>query len=234
MAVTEGLLDRRAWFSWVHAGLGGAALATLVTRDGVARAAEVPGEAGGLPHHRLRAKRVVHVCLCGGMSHLDTFDHKPLLTKYHGQKLPGSEKPETFFGQVGLLRRNDWGFRRHCLSGLWVSDLFPHTGPFSKWRVPASARPYRIPRPIEDRRVLTRMDSQEDPFQARAPLPSPPPSQSRSHRLPRYAKEEKEGPPGWPSRPGRRVLTLGRLRAVPPRIPGPDLPGPPGKHPPPR
>lgn len=126
MAAEEVLLDRREWFSWVHAGLGGAALATLLTRDGVARAG-VPGEASDPPpHHRPKAKRVVHVCLCGGMSHLDSFDHKPLLTKHHGQKLPGSEKPETFFGQVGLLRRNDWEFRRHGNSGLWISDLFPH------------------------------------------------------------------------------------------------------------
>ncbi|MFO0807465.1 MAG: DUF1501 domain-containing protein [Gemmataceae bacterium] len=31
-----------------------------------------------------------------------------------------------FFGQVGLLRRNDWAFQRRGQSGLWVSDLFPH------------------------------------------------------------------------------------------------------------
>jgi hypothetical protein len=120
-------LDRREWFSWVHAGLGGAALATLLARDGAARAANVPGEAADPPpHHRPKAKRAVHICLCGGLSHLDSFDYKPLLTKHHGKKLPGSEKPDTFFGQVGLLRRNDWEFRRHGQSGLWVSDLFPH------------------------------------------------------------------------------------------------------------
>ncbi|MFO0844681.1 MAG: DUF1501 domain-containing protein [Gemmataceae bacterium] len=120
-------LDRREWFSWVHAGLGGAALASLLMRDGAARAAKVPGEASDPPpHHRPRAKRAVHICLCGGLSQLDSFDHKPLLTKFHGQRLPGSEKPDTFFGQVGLLRRNDWEFRRRGQSGLWVSDLFPH------------------------------------------------------------------------------------------------------------
>src|SRR5262245_31426980 len=105
-----GLLDRRQWFSWVHAGLGGAALTSLLARDRLVRAA-VPGEAGDPPpHHRPSAKRAIHICLCGGMSHLDTFDHKPLLAKYHGKPLPGSEKPETFFGQVGLLRQSDWGF----------------------------------------------------------------------------------------------------------------------------
>src|SRR5262245_51815179 len=127
MAPDDGMFDRREWFSWVHAGLGGAALASLLMGDGAARAAKVPGEASDPPpHHRPRAKRAVHICLCGGLSHLDSFDHKPLLTKFHGQRLPGSEKPDTFFGQVGLLRRNDWEFRRRGQSGLWVSDLFPH------------------------------------------------------------------------------------------------------------
>ncbi len=120
------LLDRREWFSWTATGLGGAALATLLARDGVVQAARVPGEAVGVPHHRAKARRVVHLCLCGGMSHVDTFDHKPALAKYHGKKLPGSEKPETFFGQVGLLRQSDWAFRRRGKSGLWVSELFPH------------------------------------------------------------------------------------------------------------
>jgi hypothetical protein len=109
------LLDRRQWFLWTATGLGGAALATLLGR-----------EAPAATHHPAKAKRALHLCLCGGMSHLDTFDHKPALAKYHGKKLPGSEKPDTFFGQVGLLRRSDWAFRRRGKSGLWISDLFPH------------------------------------------------------------------------------------------------------------
>jgi hypothetical protein len=120
------LLDRREWFSW-SAGLAGTALTALLMKDSLARAAGVPGEASNPPpHHRAKARRVVHICLCGGMSHLDTFDYKPMLAKYHGKKLPGSEKPETFFGQIGLLRKNDWAFHRRGKSGLWISELFPH------------------------------------------------------------------------------------------------------------
>jgi hypothetical protein len=120
------LLDRREWLSWT-AGLACTALTSLLLKDGLARAAGVPGEASDPPpHHRPRAKRALHICLCGGMSHLDTFDYKPALVKYHARKLPVSEKPETFFGRVGLLRQSDWGFRRHGKSGLWISELFPH------------------------------------------------------------------------------------------------------------
>src|SRR5262245_12490026 len=105
-------LDRRQWFSWVGGGLGGAALASLLLREGIAR---------GATHHPAKARRVIHVCLCGGMSHLDSFDYKPALAKYHGKPIPSSERPDTFFGQIGLMRRNDWEFRRRGRSGLWVS-----------------------------------------------------------------------------------------------------------------
>src|SRR4051812_22325373 len=118
------LIDRRGWLSWAGTGIASVALLDLLGRDGRAKA--VKGEAGGAPHHKPKAKRAVHICLCGGMSHLDTFDYKPVLAKYHGKKLPGSEKPETFFGQIGLLRQSDWKFKKHGKSGLWISELFPH------------------------------------------------------------------------------------------------------------
>src|SRR5579884_1215485 len=118
---------RRDFFCWVGHGLGGAALAHLLLRDGAVRADAVPGEAADPPpHHPHKAKRAVHICLCGGLSHIDSFDHKPQLDRFHGKPLPGSEKPETFFGQVGLLRKSDWSFKQRGDSGLWVSELFPH------------------------------------------------------------------------------------------------------------
>ncbi len=60
------------------------------------------------------------------MSQVDSFDYKPELAKLHGKPLGGDEKPDVFFGQVGLLRKSDWEFRQRGQSGLWVSDLFPH------------------------------------------------------------------------------------------------------------
>jgi hypothetical protein len=121
------LPDRRGFFSWVSHGLGSAALASLLLRDGAADAAAVPGEASApCPHLAPRAKRAIHVCLVGAMSHVDTFDYKPGLVRAHGQSLQTSERPDVFFGQVGRLRKPDWEFRRRGQSGLWVSDLFPH------------------------------------------------------------------------------------------------------------
>jgi hypothetical protein len=119
-------IDRREFFSWVSNGLGGAALASLLAADGTAIAAPMPGDATDPPpHHPPRAKRAIHICLCGALSHLDSFDYKPALARYHGKPMPASERPDVFFGQVGLLRKNDWDFKRRGKSGLWVSELFP-------------------------------------------------------------------------------------------------------------
>ncbi|QEH38567.1 hypothetical protein OJF2_71700 [Aquisphaera giovannonii] len=119
-------MDRRDFLSWARNGLAGAAAAGLMIRDGTLRAA-APGEASPpCPHFRPRATRAIHICLAGAMSHLDTFDFKPDLVRLHGKSLVASERPDVFFGQVGLLRKPDWAFRRRGASGLWVSDLFPH------------------------------------------------------------------------------------------------------------
>ena len=118
-------ISRRQLFSWSAYGLGATALSSLLLQE--AGAAAIPGEAKDPPPHLpAKARRVIHICLCGAFSHLDTFDYKPELAKRHGQPLGGTEKPDVFFGQVGLLRQNDFAFRQHGQSGLWVSELFPH------------------------------------------------------------------------------------------------------------
>lgn len=120
-------LNRRDFFSFAARGLGGAALTSLLLREGIADAAPIKGEAADLPpHHTPVVKRVIHICLLGGLSQLDSFDYKPLLAKHHGKPLGGSERPETFFNQIGLLRQSDWKFRQRGNSGLWISDLFPN------------------------------------------------------------------------------------------------------------
>jgi hypothetical protein len=100
---------------------------SLLLRDQPAQAGRIASEASDPPpHHPPKAKRVIHICVCGGYSQIDTFDYKPELTRMHGQSLSANEKPEVFFGKVGLLRKNDFEFRQHGESGLWMSDLLPH------------------------------------------------------------------------------------------------------------
>ena len=109
-------IDRRRLLNWAVQGLGAAAFTSLLRADSVSVLS---------PHHAPRACRVINICLVGGYSQIDSFDYKPGLTRFHGKTPPG-KKPEPFFGRVGLLRKNDWAFRRRGQSGLWVSELFPH------------------------------------------------------------------------------------------------------------
>jgi len=60
------------------------------------------------------------------MSHVDSYDYKPELTKKQGKTLGSDEKPDIFFGKVGLLRGSDWEYKQRGESGLWISEMFPH------------------------------------------------------------------------------------------------------------
>jgi len=110
---------RRDLLSFSIGGLSAAALWTLLQRDSHA--------AGSTTNARPPvARNVIHFCLPGGYSQVDSFDYKPQLERLHGGPIPGDAKPETFFGSAGLLCRPHWKFQRRGESGLWVSDLFPH------------------------------------------------------------------------------------------------------------
>ena len=118
-------IDRRRLLGFASGGLVTAALAQLSARE--SSAAPILAEAKDPPpHHPAKAKRVIHICCCGGYSQIDTFDYKPKLAELHGKPLVTSEKPDVFFGQVGLLRKNDFDFKQRGQSGLWVSELLPH------------------------------------------------------------------------------------------------------------
>jgi len=116
-------LHRRDFLNFSTQGLAATALMSMLGADG-ALGANDQAEA-----HLLkiapRAKRAIHVCLVGGMSHLDSFDYKPTLAAMHGKSLATEEKPDIFFGKVGLLRKSDWKFKQRGKSGLWISDMFP-------------------------------------------------------------------------------------------------------------
>ena len=115
--MTDGFFDRRRLLSWSAQGLGATALFQLLQRDGVL-AAET--------HLPAKAKRAVQITLVGGLSHVDSFDPKPELRRRHGQTLRMDRRPDTFFDQIGQLRRNDFDFRPRGRSGLEISNLFPH------------------------------------------------------------------------------------------------------------
>jgi len=81
------------------------------------------------PHFPARAKRIIFLFMSGGPSQMDLFDHKPALAKGAGQELP-YQLPE-IEATVGLentkLLGPVSGFRHAGESGLFMSDLLPHT-----------------------------------------------------------------------------------------------------------
>lgn len=80
-------------------------------------------------HHSASAKRVVHLFMNGGPSHVDTFDPKPKLAQYHGQPMPhGNLRTERL---TGGLMKSPFRFRNYGESGLPVSDLFRRTAAYA-------------------------------------------------------------------------------------------------------
>lgn len=120
-------LPRRQFLSRSAGGLGSAALAWLLQRDALALAGtDGSGPSARAPHFGPRARRVVQVFCCGGVSHLDTFDYKPELEHQHGNSLEGKGENLGFFGQPGRIMKSPYAFRQHGECGAWVSDLLPH------------------------------------------------------------------------------------------------------------
>jgi hypothetical protein len=106
-------------------GVPAIAAADLLLRGGRLEAVEAAHHTG--PHFPAKARQVIHIFLGGGLSHVDSFDYKPELTKYHGKDMPESfGHADVFFGKVGRLHQSHYPFRRRGDSGLWVSDLFPN------------------------------------------------------------------------------------------------------------
>jgi hypothetical protein len=83
------------------------------------------------PQFAPRAKRVIHLYMAGGPSHMDTFDYKPELNRISGQPFPASFTNGQQLAQLQntklLARGSSFGFTRCGLSGQMISDLLPYT-----------------------------------------------------------------------------------------------------------
>ena len=102
-------------------------LASLLENDVVASANDsVPSpNAVKRPHFTPRAKHVIHIFANGGPSQVDTFDPKPALARYMGQRLPiylATERP------TGVALPSPFKFAQQGRSGLEISELFPLLG----------------------------------------------------------------------------------------------------------
>jgi hypothetical protein len=110
-------------------GMGALGFGTLMAQTGLwapeARAGEAINPlAPKRPQFPARAKRVIHIFLNGGPSHVDTFDPKPALEKYANQPLPAGNLPTE--RKTGAAFPSPFKFHKHGQSGIEVSELFPN------------------------------------------------------------------------------------------------------------
>jgi hypothetical protein len=109
---------RRHFLGNMSAGLTGVALSQLLR-------GEIQAATGPL-HHAPKARQVLQIFCPGAASHLDLWDHKPLLEKFDGTPLPGGEQEVSFQGRNGNLMKSPWAFQPAGRSGKMISSLLPH------------------------------------------------------------------------------------------------------------
>jgi hypothetical protein len=119
-------IGRRAFLGNVGAGMGSLALASLLDRDVLAQEAVRPR------HVAPKARRVIHLFMAGGPSHLETLDCKPKLAELHGQPMPESITKGQPIAQLQGAKLTCFApqhpFGRWGKSGQEISMALPHIG----------------------------------------------------------------------------------------------------------
>jgi len=121
---------RRHFFGRTALGIGTAALANLLSDDGLA--ATNSGGVLGQPHYAPRAKRVIYLFMSGAPSQMDLFDYKPTMDEWMNKDLPesirqGQRLTTMTSGQASFpIAPSAFKFKQHGESGAWMSDLLPH------------------------------------------------------------------------------------------------------------
>lgn len=118
--------SRRELLSRCGTGLGLVGLAGVLGSDAV-NAATVSPLASRQPMFAPRAKHIIHLYMNGGPSQVDTFDYKPALEKYAGQRPDLIKDLKTENATAGLLP-SPFKFSPYGESGLVISELFQHVG----------------------------------------------------------------------------------------------------------
>ena len=142
MSQDSELTTSRRRFLGSGLGFSGVALNWMLQQESARAATLTPS---GLPHFAPKAKSVIWLFMRGGVSHMESFDPKPALTKYAGTSITDSpfadvQDPERL-KKVRVVVVNDAngqqrnkiyplqiGFKKYGESGIEVSDWFPHIG----------------------------------------------------------------------------------------------------------
>lgn len=124
-------INRRAFLRNASYSVGSAAFSSLLLRD-LQAAPRWNGILGDKLHMPAKAKTVIHLCMAGGPSHLETLDHKPELAKLNGQGMPESFTKGQQLAQLQGKALNCLGpqheFKPYGECGRMMSTAFPHIG----------------------------------------------------------------------------------------------------------
>ena len=135
--MTDPLSTTRRYFLGHCTGLSlGAISACGLLNDNVNAQAPARNETGGLiglPHHEVKAKRVIYLTQSGGPSQIELYDHKPDMQKWAGKDLPdeirqGQRLTTMTAGKAQLVMPSHAKFRQWGESGATVSEWLPHIG----------------------------------------------------------------------------------------------------------
>ncbi len=118
--LSDHFFTRREFLSRCGIGIGGLALGSMLFNVNASSSLSAMR-----PQFKPKAKRIIHIFLNGGPSHVDTFDPKPSLQKYAGKVLP--MKNLRTERKTGAAFPCPYTFRKHGQSGTEVSEIFPYT-----------------------------------------------------------------------------------------------------------
>ena len=114
-------LSRREALLRAGSGFGIVALNSLLNQEILAYSPST----GAIPQFAAKAKRIIWLFMGGGVSHVDTFDPKPLLQKHHRKKIP-IKLPSHLRDGSNKVLASPFKFQQYGQSGLPISELFPH------------------------------------------------------------------------------------------------------------
>lgn len=125
------LETRRQFFRKSAAGIGGAALGSLLGQDKLTAA----GNEGATftQHHNPRAKRAIYLFMSGAPSQIDLWDHKPKMKEWYDKDLPDEirdgQRLTTMTSKQARfpIAPSIYNFQPHGQCGTEVSELLPHT-----------------------------------------------------------------------------------------------------------
>ena len=130
-ALSQTPSTRRDFLNKLGAGFGTLGLASVLSDAGLARPLSATTSASPLapkpPHFAPKVKHVIQLFMPGGPSQVDTFDYKPKIEKYVGQRPKIVDRKSLRNTKKGLMK-SPFGFKQYGKCGKWVSDIFPHVG----------------------------------------------------------------------------------------------------------